>query len=1323
VGVITLQVVGKMNSAVLAATAIASLWTSLAVAQQRPVYDDFDTQMKGSDHVGPLGATFFDDHTDFNSGATTFLVTDVSLKGSSSLPVALQRSLQAYDDGTDRVLAQYPAWTNFEVPYLSGIYKSNPVQHSDTGWRSAYLHSSSLQRCSMTSGAPTVTKSSGKDHDWESFEYWRGNHLYMPGGAQEPLLIVPTSDPKNPTTGDTYYWATSSHWRFSCLSSTKNGAGGEGFVGLAPDGKKYFFDWLVRWRDARTLWTTEPSTGDQTVLQTAEYRLLVSRVEDRFGNWVNYTYSGKNLTGVTANDGRQLNITYDTSDRIASVADGFQTWNYSHANGVQVTFPDSTTWRATMSGPGITRANPSSCNSEAVRYTGEYTLNIEHRTGANASFNLKPMRRGFSYTTRTPASTCPQTPKYVDGIALYTKTITGPGLASKTWSITYGPANACYTYPVTECSAGWPTTRYVDVQGADGMFTRYTFGNKWRDNEGALLSTQTGSSISSILRTEQVGWQTFPAPGSASGGGYLATIVRLEATRTVTQDGATHSSTRSNWDDYFNPQTLVESGPNGGSRTTQSTYNNNKTKWVIGQLATSTAPATTLSRVIDANANVTSETVDGVATSYTYHSDGNVATITYPRSLTHSFSNYKRGIPQLETQPEDITITRVVNDRGFVISETDGEQHAKAYTYDATGRVASIDLPRGNDSVGTYTSLSKTVTRGSLVETTIYDGLYRITRVTLGGIATDYEYDAYDQKTFESNPGAAIGTRFEYDALGRLTKLTNADTTTKIFTYGAGTASERDERLNTTTFTYRSFGDPDEKLLMSITAPHVAANVSISRASNQLVSSVTQAGIARSYGYDSHNYLTSETQPELATISYGRDDAGNMTSRTVGANQATFVYDGQNRLTTATYSDGSPTISRTYSKTGRLRNLSSSVSVRALDYDSNDNLTTETVTVGSVSLNAQYSYNGNDQLSTITYPISGRVVSYSPDVLGRPTQVSGYINGILYWPSGLPQQLTYANGIVTTYDQNSRLWPSGFSTRRNNTYYISSAYGFDGAGNLNSVADSVDPSMNRGFGYDALNRLTTANGPWGNGTLTYDGAGNVKTQSLGTFGLSYTYGGQNRLDSVTGSRSTTYSYDVYGNMTFGNGATYNYDGVPNMICANCATASRVDYRYDGLGNRVTVKKGTITTYEFTSSKGDLLVEYTPSVDNKLIEYIHLAGKRIAQRVSDSKPSTPVTPARTVISPGSSGSITLGVNVGGASPGGSVTFSENGTVLGTAFVMNGRAVIEIQGLAQGSHTITATYSGDANNSSNTVVFNIKIMNLNWLPVVLDLILSN
>ena len=62
-------------------------------------------------------------------------------------------------------------------------------------------------------------------------------------------------------------------------------------------------------------------------------------------------------------------------------------------------------------------------------------------------------------------------------------------------------------------------------------------------------------------------------------------------------------------------------------------------------------------------------------------------------------------------------------------------------------------------------------------------------------------------------------------------------------------------------------------------------------------------------------------------------------------------------------------------------------------------------------------------------------------------------------------------------------------------------------------------------------------------------------------------------------------------------------------------------------------------------------------------------------------------------------VTLTATVTGFNPGGTVTFMDGATVLGSATVAGGSAALNVSTLSQGMHAITASYSGDVSNLSS------------------------
>lgn len=703
--------------------------------------------------------------------------------------------------------------------------------------------------------------------------------------------------------------------------------------------------------------------------------------------------------------------------------------------------------------------------------------------------------------------------------------------------------------------------------------------------------------------------------------------------KTIWMDGASYKRENSNFDSWGNVGRIVETGPNGGYKDTAITYVNDANRWILGIVKLSVSEVETMSKELDGNYSVLSQTNNGITEKYTYDPMGNISTKTTPRGFVHIYSNYKRGVAQREVQPENIILTSVVDDSGNVISDTNGEGRTTTYTYDGLDRMTSTTYPIRNKVLMVYGTNSRTVLRGPLTEEARYDAFGRVSSISLGGVVKSFEYDGLGRMIFDSHPGASTGNNYQYDQLGRIVKLGNSDGTFESYTYAAGTNHVVDERGYRSSYKYRSYSDPKEGLLMEVVSPEVSANIVIERNSNGLISSVSQDGQKRSYAYDTNNYLVSVVNPETGTTIYGRDAAGNMTSKSIGSSGKTiYAYDGQNRLISSIFPGDTPAVTNAYNKNGKILSSASAGGNRNYEYDGNGNLIVDSLTVDGNIFSALYSYTNNDQLRSTTYPRSGRVVSYSPDILGRPTRVSGYVNSISYWPSGQLREVVYANGTISKYDQNVRLWPSNFTTEKNGgSIYLNTNYGFDGGGNLTSISDTSDTNYSRVLRYDGINRLIGIDGPWGAGTISYSGGGNITRQVLGGWDVSYQYQ-NNRLSSVSGSRNGNYAYDTYGNITAAPGVNYSFDNSPNLRCINCHDiANKLEYGYDASGQRSTIAKAGVKSYEMYGAGGNLLIEFRPTMSDKLVEYFYLGNKRIAQRISPSfnanqSPGRPDNPA-------------------------------------------------------------------------------------------------
>jgi len=192
------------------------------------------------------------------------------------------------------------------------------------------------------------------------------------------------------------------------------------------------------------------------------------------------------------------------------------------------------------------------------------------------------------------------------------------------------------------------------------------------------------------------------------------------------------------------------------------------------------------------------------------------------------------------------------------------------------------------------------------------------------------------------------------------------------------------------------------------------------------------------YRFDDFSRKNQTTSPDTGTTKYVYDEAGNFIQRAdAKATVVNYTYDALNRLTAIQFPlDPNQNVTFTYDSlsvtygigrlTGRLDPSGSYV----FHYDAHGNLTREEKTIGSILYTTQYAYNKNNILTSIIYP-TGRAITYTPDQIGRISQVNTTLGGnpktlasaIEYLPYGGIKALTYGNGLSLSqgYDNQYRI--------------------------------------------------------------------------------------------------------------------------------------------------------------------------------------------------------------------------------------------------------------------------------------------------------------
>jgi YD repeat-containing protein len=165
---------------------------------------------------------------------------------------------------------------------------------------------------------------------------------------------------------------------------------------------------------------------------------------------------------------------------------------------------------------------------------------------------------------------------------------------------------------------------------------------------------------------------------------------------------------------YHRPLTIVETGTAGTRTTQMTYDHSSAWILGLLATHTVSAGGQTFSRSWGNNLSTgfrQTESVAGKVTTFVPDSLGNVITVTKPNQTSTSFT-YEWGRVKSTTTEEGVQITREIDVDGTVRSETTAARTA-TYEYDILGRLSVVRPPTGNVTVTTYAADSVVVGRGA----------------------------------------------------------------------------------------------------------------------------------------------------------------------------------------------------------------------------------------------------------------------------------------------------------------------------------------------------------------------------------------------------------------------------------------------------------------------------------------------------------------------------------------------------------------------------------------------------------------------------------
>jgi RHS repeat-associated protein len=484
---------------------------------------------------------------------------------------------------------------------------------------------------------------------------------------------------------------------------------------------------------------------------------------------------------------------------------------------------------------------------------------------------------------------------------------------------------------------------------------------------------------------------------------------------------------------------------------------------------------------------------------------------------------------------------------------TDQGNHTTTYTYDFLGRSTQISYP---DSTSVSYSCDDTNNKVTFTDARGFDTLYWYDWLSqLTKVEAEYVADSF-----------AV-TTYQYDNIGQLTSVTDAEN-------------------HTTTFTYASFFG-----LTETTYPDSEC---------------------QEYAYDDVGNITSLTDCNGDETSYTYDEIYRLTEiQYEDSSTVSFTYDLNSNRTRM--DDDAP----------------SSGDYVVYSHDYWDRLTTETRHISTDTYTVSHEYDEASRLEKLTYPDDIEIL-YSYDDLNRTTEVKRYVDGsndeilmdgIQYNTENLLTQFDVGNDLRTTFSYDSRDRLSTLDLKDGATSFLDLDYTYDDGGNITELVNGwrdTDTDWNsdaESYSCDGLGRLTSGSCNAWSHSYSYDKVGNIASKDS----VTYTLNSVNEVTSL--SDGTSFTYDSNGNRTQKTKGEdtwdYTYDYANRLIELEENDTTIGAYVYDGDGRRLQATENSVTTTYIYNGSNIIFEENT----NSTTTYIYGPMGRLARRTTINQSSS------------------------------------------------------------------------------------------------------
>jgi RHS repeat-associated protein len=737
-----------------------------------------------------------------------------------------------------------------------------------------------------------------------------------------------------------------------------------------------------------------------------------------------YDTSG-NLSTVTDPLNHTMSFAYDANHELTSITDARNnttTFAYTSGKLTGVTDPAplsySTTYSYDLTNKQFTETN---ANGNATRYAYDTNWNVTSITNAlnkttsftyDADYNelsvTDALGRVTTYTYDSMGNLLSETDPmnhvtnytYDSSNNMLTKTdalnhTTTFGYDSKGNMVTND--TAVYTYN--------PDGTVATVKDAKGNVTTNGY-----DSNGNLISITDALGNVTNYQYDTKGSKTRESTSSSNWSNYTYDVLGRMLTVIVPDDSGS--------------KTTTYTYDANGNRLTVTDASGNVTTWTydaINRATSTTEPGNkTSSSTYDAVSNVTSQTaVDGTVTNYTYDALNRQTQINYPDGKVVSYSYDDVGNKTGVTDSSGTT-TYEYNADNNLVKETSSSGRITTYNYNTihnlTGKTVngkSVTLnygtsgnldsmvdsnnittsfgydPNNNRTATNYASGTK-VTYG-------YDATDKLTNVKnlgpTGNVLSNFDYTYYDNGQVKTVTDSNGITTYEYDGQNRITKITNPQGNTIVYTYDSvGNRTSVVNTVGTTSSTTTYAYDPVTNQLNSISNPDGSTASYTYNANGNTLTKVEKNSSGNttstaSYEYNTNNQLTKVTKSNGDVIEFTYDGNNKRTSKSLDGVVTKYLYDGD-------------LVSEETDATGN--------TLAYYVYD--DKGTPISVSKGGQTYN--YQYNAHGDVVALTDSSGNVVATYAYDVWGNVAAKTGNVESLF----------GYAGRVGYVYDNETGLY-------------------------------------------------------------------------------------------------------------------------------------------------------------------------------------------------------------------------------------------------------------------------------------------------------------